>query len=416
MKKISIDLIDEFLPLYTDRYRYKIYYGGRCSGKSTSFAQALLLLARQRNIRVLCTREIQNTIKDSVHKLLKDLIFKYEFTDFKVTADSIINVLTGSEFIFKGLKMNTNEIKSIEGINICWVEEAQAVSYSSWSTLSPTIRKGRNKISEIWVSFNRFRERDPVYEKFVMNPLPNSLVKKVNYDVLERAGLLTDVIKEEIEYDKVNNPDLYQHKWLGEPLSQSDNAILNRTDVLASMERRVSDEGAIEVGVDVARLGDDRTCFYKRKGLKIIDWKEFKNKRTTETVDLLKNFINFDKKILLKVDDTGVGGGVTDQLLNEQYNVIAINFGSSANDKDKYPNCIAEMWFNFRDMLSKVQIPYDKDLLMELTSREWKMDIKGRRCVESKDNYKKRGFRSPDKADALLLAFYSPPHINLDVF
>jgi len=413
MKKVKINIIDEFLPLYTDKYRYKVYYGGRNSAKSTSFAQVLLLLTRAKKLRILCTREIQNTIRDSVHKLLKDLIYKYELTDFKVTAESITNLLTGSEFIFKGLKHNINEIKSIEGIDIVWVEEAQAVSHQSWDILMPTIRKDG---SEIWASFNRFLERDPVYEKFVLNKLPNSLVKKVNYDVVERAGLLSDVIKAEIEFDKKNNPDLYQHKWLGEPLSQTENAILNRNEVLAAMEREISEEGAIEVGVDVARLGSDRTCFYKRKGLKIIDYREYSQKRSTDIVDHLKNFINEDKKILLKIDDTGVGAAITDPLIREQYNVLPINFGQSAKDKDKYPNCISEMWFEFKNILNQVQLPYDNDLLMELSTREWKMDIKGRRGVESKDSYKKKGFRSPDKADALLLAFYTAPKFTIDVF
>lgn len=412
MKKINIDIIDEFLPIYTDKYRYKVYYGGRNGAKSTQFAKVLLLLAREKKLRILCTREIQNTIRDSVHKLLKDLILKYELTDFKITLDSITNILTGSEFIFKGLKSNINEIKSIEGIDICWVEEAQAVSNGSWDILIPTIRKEN---SEIWVSFNRFLERDPVYERFVLNPLPNSLIKKVNYDILERAGLLTDVIKAEIEYDKNNNPDLYQHKWLGEPLSQTDNAILNRIDILSAMERTISDDGQIQVGVDVARMGDDKTCFYKRKGFKIIDFAEYSKKRTTDISDYLKNFINNDKKILIKVDDTGIGGGLSDILIREGYNVIPVNFGSNANDKDKYPNAISEMWFEFKNILKDIQIPYDQDLLMQLSTREWKMDLKGRRCVESKDIYKKRGFKSPDKADALLLCFYQPKTITIDV-
>jgi len=413
MKKVNIDIIDEFLPLYTEQHRYKVYYGGRYGAKSTNFAKCLLLKGREEKLRILCTREIQNTIKDSVHKLFKDLISQYEFVDFRVTAESITNNLTGSEFIFKGLKSNITEVKGIEGIDIAWVEEAQSVSKQSWDILDPTVRK---EGSEIWVSFNRFTERDPVYEKFVLNQLPNSLVKKVNYDILERAGLLTDVIKQQIDFDKANNPDLYQHKWLGEPLSQTDNAILNRTDVLAAMQRTVNDDGQMEVGIDVARLGEDRTCFYKRKGLKIIDFREYSKKRSNDIVDYSKDFINSDKKISLKIDDTGVGAGVTDPLMAEGYNVMPINFGQSAKDKDKYPNAISEMWFEFRDILKDIQIPYDQDLLMELTTREWKMDIKGRRGVESKDVYKKRGFRSPDKADALLLAFYQPKNITIDVF
>jgi phage terminase large subunit len=74
------------------------------------------------------------------------------------------------------------------------------------------------------------------------------------------------------------------------------------------------------------------------------------------------------------------------------------------------------MWFEFRDIIKNVQLPYDQDLLMELSTREWKMDLKGRRAVESKDLFKKRGFRSPDKADALLLAFYQPKTMRVEIF
>jgi phage terminase large subunit len=138
-----------------------------------------------------------------------------------------------------------------------------------------------------------------------------TFVKKVNYDVLERAGMLPDVIKDEIENDKPS-PSLFAYKWLGEPIAQSDTAILNRDNVLGSMQRDIEADGQIIVGVDVARMGGDRTVFWKRKGLKTISKKVFTKLRTTEICDQLERYVEDDKSVQIKVDDTGVGGGVTD--------------------------------------------------------------------------------------------------------
>lgn len=125
--------------------------------------------------------------------------------------------------------------------------------------------------------------------------------------------------------------------------------------------------------------------------------------------DLLENFAGNNKDILIKIDDTGVGGGVTDEMLKRGYNILAVNFGSRSTDPDKYPNKISEMWFYLASIIEQIKIINDKDLLRELTTREWQMDNKGRRGVESKEQYKKRGYRSPDLADALILAFYNEP-------
>src|SRR5690606_5259852 len=122
--------------------------------------------------------------------------------------------------------------------------------------------------------------------------------------------------------------------------------------------------------------------------------------RLTDLADQLEAFIDHDKTILLKVDDTGVGGGLTDIMLQRQYNVMAINFGAAAVDKDKYTNYISEAWFYMATIMDQIELPNDRDLLNELTTRQWKQDSRGRRAVEGKQEYKKRGFRSPDLADA----------------
>jgi phage terminase large subunit len=401
MTKTKIKFLAVFKELFNPSWRYLIFYGGRSSGKSHAVAQALIIRGRKEKLRILCTREVQNTIKDSVHKLLSDIINDNNFIDYEILKDSIRNTVTGTEFIFKGLKHDINGIKSTEGIDICWVEEAQSITNQSIDILTPTIRKNG---SQIIFTFNRLTELDPVYVRFVQTELPNTYVRKVNFDVLKNAGLLPDVIQQEIDNDLVN-PSLYAHKWLGEPLSQTDDSIISRDSILKAMQREVDQDGAIIIGADIARMGNDRTVLWKRKGLKTLDYKVYSNKRTTEVCDLIEQLAEFDKTTEIRIDDTGVGGGVTDELLRREYNVVAINFGGEASNKDKYPNWISEAWWNFAEITNQIQLPYNSDLLMELSTRKWKQDIRGRRAVESKNDYKKRGYRSPDLADACIICY-----------
>ena len=399
--KTKIQFLAAFKELFNKDWRYIVYYGGRSGGKSQAVALALLLRGRNNKLRILCTREVQNTIADSVHKLLKDLIDKYKFIDYEVTRDTIRNTVTGTEFIFKGLKHNINEIKSTEGIDICWIEEGQSTTKPNLDILTPTIRKPG---SQIIVTFNRLNELDAVYVHFVLGDTPKTYVKKVNYNVLERAGLLPDVIKLEIEADK-SDPELFAHKWLGEPIGQSERSIIGRASILEAMNRKIYDDGAVEFGVDVARMGYDRTVLWHRKGLKTVKYRILQHLRTTEVCDQLEMFVDFNKEHLVKIDDTGVGGGVTDEMIKRGYNVQPVNFGGIASDTDKYPNWISEAWFNMKDIMAEAELPMNSDLLMELSTRQWAQDTKGKRRVESKNEYKKRGFKSPDLADACIICY-----------
>lgn len=395
----------EFARLLDSDWREAVVEGGRFSLKSHTVARIALIRAMQRRYRVLCGREFQNSINESVHQLLADLIEYYQLSMFEVTNASIVNRMNGSDFIFKGVRHNAQSIKSIEGVDLFWGEESQTFSKESIDIITPTVRKPGSQI--IW-TMNRLNELDPVYESRIVKQMPGVLHIKANYDVADKYGMLPAEIKAEIEHDKATNPAIYTHKWLGQPMSQLDNAILGRDAVLKAMQRQVDDEGAIEIGADIARMGDDRTVLTKRKGLKLVETKTYTKLRTTEVCDKLEAFAGYDKTVLIKVDDTGVGGGVTDEMLKRGYNVMAINFGSKPDDPDKYPNLISEAWFYLASIIDTIQLDMDSDLLMELSSRLWKMDSKGRRGVESKDDYKKRGYRSPDKADALILCFYTP--------
>ena len=406
--KTLVKLPSEFKPLFDSWWRHAVIEGGRYSLKSHTVARFLLLTARSRRVRIACLRQFQKNIADSSYQLLIDLIQQYGFSEFVWTNDTITNTNTGSTFIFKGLDRNVETtIKSLEGIDMAWIDEAQTITLKSIRILNPTIRKPGSKI--IW-TLNRLTDLDPVISYFITNPPRKDVWHlEVDYRIAQKNDWLSNEILYEIEQARINHPEDYAHDYLGKALAISDKNIIQTAQVIEAMGREVDDEGAIEVGVDVARLGGDRTVFVKRKGLKEIGRASFTKKRTTEVCDLLVNFIGADKDILIKIDDTGVGGGVTDEMIARGYNVIPINFGAKASNPDKYPNLISEAWFYLQSIIDQISITNDKDLLVELSNREWKMDSKGRRGVESKDDYKKRGFRSPDLADAIILCFYTPP-------
>lgn len=406
--KTLVKLPSEFKPLFDSWWRHAVIEGGRYSLKSHTVARFLLLTARSRRVRIACLRQFQKNIADSSYQLLIDLIQQYGFSEFVWTNDTITNTNTGSTFIFKGLDRNVETtIKSLEGVDIAWIDEAQTITIKSIRILNPTIRKKGSKI--IW-TLNRLTDLDPVISYFITNPPRKDVWHlEVDYRIAQKNGWLSNEILYEIEQARINHPEDYAHDYLGKALAISDKNIIQTAQVIEAMGREVDDEGAIEVGVDVARLGGDRTVFVKRKGLKEIGRASFTKKRTTEVCDLLVNFIGADKDVLIKIDDTGVGGGVTDEMIARGYNVIPINFGAKASNSDKYPNLISEAWFYLQSIIDNISIANDKDLLVELSNREWKMDSKGRRGVESKDDYKKRGFRSPDLADATILCFYTPP-------
>lgn len=241
----TINIPVEYKRLFDRDWREAAVFGGRYSMKSHTVARFLLIRARMEKTRVACFREFQNSINESSHQLLADLIKEYELNDFEVTKNSIVNKINGSDFIFKGLWNNEQSIKSIEGIDIAWVEEAQTVTRESLEVLTPTVRK---EGSQIIYTYNRLLENDPVHVRLVIEGRPNTLVLNVNYDIALKYNIMPDVIKHEIEDDKANRPQLYRSKWLGEPNGMErkvykDWQIIDEIPHEARLERRGLDFG-----------------------------------------------------------------------------------------------------------------------------------------------------------------------------
>lgn len=191
--------------------RFKVIRGGRGGSKSWGVARALAILGSQKKLRILCCREVQNSIQESVHHVLKDQIDKIGLGQFYTVLERNITGRNGTEFIFHGLFRNVNKIKSLEGIDLCWVEEAENVSEDSWESLTPTIRKDG---SEIWVTFNPQYEDDETYKRFVTNPPDNCLTVELNY---YDNPWFPQVLRDEMEQDRVRDKAKYEWKWLGKP-------------------------------------------------------------------------------------------------------------------------------------------------------------------------------------------------------
>ena len=201
-------------------HRYKVAYGGRGSGKSWSYARALLMMGTEKPLRVLCTREVQKSIKQSVHTLLKDQIQALGLGEFYEIVENAIRGKNGTEFNFAGLATNTVEsIKSFEGVDIVWCEEAQNISKRSWDILIPTIRKPD---SEIWVTFNPYMDTDDTYKRFIINKPSNARIEKINYT---DNPFFPKVLEIERERCSISNPEDYANIWEGDTKAAADGAI-----------------------------------------------------------------------------------------------------------------------------------------------------------------------------------------------
>ena len=440
-------LIPAFMPLYEEAHakdvRHFFLWGGRGGAKTTAMADFFAMTGRNEKATYLCTREAQNSMAESVYGSIVRSIEELQIPGYYMTDSSVDHVM-GAHMVFAGIGYrNGQHVKSTTNIGRAWTEEAQQISQKSLQVLVPTVRRRRSKL---YYTFNRNDQRDPIYSYFLSFRTRKEKLAATMEDGTEVTWNLhrgDGAIGIEIHYD--GNPyfpetleadrgrDLrnaeesgdwahYNHVWRGMPQGLGEAAIITIRQAMEAVKRAGDPEGAEEIGADIARGGKDRVVFFKRKGHTVTDFREYKQnadgekRRITETAERLMAFANDDHSMRIKVDDTGLGGGVTDILEDAGFNVFGVNFAQNATDRDHYGNAIAEMWFNFASIVDTVSLPDDIELVEEMTERrEGRRDSKGRRTVEKKDDFIARAGRSPDKADALLLCFYEPDRIIDDV-
>lgn len=218
--RLRLRLPIKLAPLYRPR-RYKVLYGGRGGAKSHSVAQVLLELGARTPLRILCAREIQKSMRDSVHRLLRDYIVKLGLESFYEVTDTEIRGPNGTLFLFAGLQAHTvDSIKSFEGVDIVWVEEAHSVSKKSWDVLIPTIRKPG---SEIWMTLNPAMDTDETYVRFIATPSDDTWVCEINW---RDNPWFPDVLNQErLKAKRTMSKEDYEHIWEGKPRTVAEGAI-----------------------------------------------------------------------------------------------------------------------------------------------------------------------------------------------
>jgi len=231
--KLEADFPEKIQPIFKPS-RYKVARGGRGSAKSWSFARALLILGLERKLRILCAREVQLSIKQSVHKLLKDQIEIMKLGNQYHVFDQDIRGTNGTEFAFTGLsQLTVDTIKSFEGYDICWVEEGQVISKRSWDILIPTIRK---EGSEIWISYNPELESDETHQRFTIDPPPSCINVEMNW---RDNPWFTSVLEEERLHCQKHSPDDYDNIWEGKCRAAVEGAIFFKQIQQAENEGRI---------------------------------------------------------------------------------------------------------------------------------------------------------------------------------
>jgi phage terminase large subunit len=229
---MNVEIPAKMAPLFKPA-RFKVGVGGRGGVKSWSFARALLILGRKCRLRIACGRETMQSIKDSVHQLLKDQIELMELAYFYRALQTEIKGLNGTQFTFHGLRdQSIHNIKSLEGADILWVEEAQNVSKKSWTTVIPTVRKPG---SEIWVSFNPELESDDTYQRWVVHPPPGTVLIPTSF---RDNPFLSKEMKDDIDHMKATDPDGYNNVYEGQCKQIVEGAIYKEQIVAAQKEGR----------------------------------------------------------------------------------------------------------------------------------------------------------------------------------
>ena len=405
-----LDIPQKLIPIITElnSYRYFLLEGGRGGGKSQSVGRFILYLAEHYNIRIVCGRETQNSINESVYSLLVDLIRKYNLA-FEVFSTKITHKVSGTTVAFRGFReQGAFNIQGMEGIDIVWIDEAQAITKQTLDVLIPTIRKDKAKI---FFTMNPHVIDDPVVS-FCMGR-KDCLHIKINYD---ENKYCTQALINEAEECKKKSIEDYNHIWLGQPLDKSEDAVFSYESLMASMKAHYplrQGYGYRIAGFDVARYGDDKCAavIIQQMGalhwetIFVDEWGQRDLSHTTGKILEIANEYNADKCI---IDEDGIGAGPLDMLQKGRGLDYFIGFKNptiSYADNKEYANNRTVNAYKCRDMIVKGHLCItDESLVKELMSFKYTFDHNQRRILVSKDKMRKLGVKSPNLADGLIMA------------
>ena len=393
---------------WKQKARTKVIYGGRASSKTWDAAGVAVALSKNYTMKFLCTRQFQNRITESVYTVIKTQIERFGLKDqFTITNNRITHNTTGSEFVFYGLWRNIDEIKSLEGIDVCWIEEAHNLTQEQWDILEPTIRK---EGSEFWIIFNPRLRTDFVYKNFVINTPASCITRKINFD---ENPFLSQTMLDLIEAKKKEDYEDYRHIYLGEPRAEEYNSLFSYEMIDNAMTNdanvEVDRSGVFVYALDVARYGSDSSALSKRKGYHTYELSTRQGISTMELASWVAYQAKQESRMpdAIIVDTIGVGAGVADRLTQMGFPVIEGN-GSMKADNEEYLNKRTEMYFNLKNFLARGgRLPKDDELLEELVSITYAFTESGKVKLASKDSIKADLGRSPDKADTIAMQLFT---------
>lgn len=444
-------------PFWLKPARNRVLIGGRASSKSWDAAGFATFLSDNYKLRILCVRQFQNRIEESVYALLKIQIDRFKLQDrFRIMDSKIINSGTGSEFMFYGLWRHITEIKSLESVDILWIEEGHSLTEEQWKILEPTIRKDG---SQVWIVFNPNLATDFAYKRFVVNPPPNTVVRLINYD--ENPFLsqtMLKIIAAAKAESEQNNDDEFDHIYMGVPRQDDDQVIIKRSWVMAAIDAHKKLEwdvtGRKRVGFDVADDGGDKNATIFAHGPVAYDSDMWRGGED----ELLKSCTRtyaWARKHAADITYDSIGVGATAGAKFGELNAVLadvrkvgyqkFNAGGAVwqpeavymyqtKNKDQFLNIKAQAWwlvadrfrntynavkngtkYNVSEMISiSSDMPMLTQLIDELCTPKRDFDTGGKVKVESKKDLKKREVASPNLADAFIMAF-APGAVNLVV-
>lgn len=429
----------------TDARNY-VLLGGRASGKTYHTAAFCVWLAANYKVKFLCTRQFQSRIEDSVKSVIEVCIAAANLQNqFIITNDYIQHKKTGSLFRFLGIRRNIEEIKGFTGVDVLWIEEAESLTDDQWTKISPTVR---DEGSRIFVVFNPHYDRDFVYQHFVINPPPKTIIRKINYD---ENPYLSKTMLDEIAIAKERDYEQYLHIYEGVPLSDNENAVIKRSWLLAAIDAHktlgIQITGSRRIGFDVADAGEDKCAQVQAHGSLTEwadEWKAGEDELLTSCTRVWARARDVSAKVVYDAIGVGAMSGSKFNELNNGTNLVEHDkfFAGGAvmkpdakyadtgiANKDFFANIKAQAWWLVADRLKNTynavkngqkfaddemiflssEMPYLDKLIDELTQPRRDYDNAGRVKVESKkdmakDNREGGAVKSPNLADAFIMA------------
>lgn len=433
--------------------RNRVLYGGRASSKSWDAAGFAVFLAQRVQVRFLCTRQFQNKIAESVYTLIKMQIERFGLlAQFKITDNSIIHRGTGSEFLFYGLWRHIDEIKSLESIDVLWIEEGHSLTETQWEILEPTIRKEH---SQVWLIFNPKLQTDFAYKRFVVDPPPDTVKRMINYT---ENPFLSRTMLRIIEAAKAADFEDFEHVYLGVPRTDDDGVIIKRSWIEASIDAHkvlgFEPTGHKRIGFDVADSGNDLCANVFAHG-SVATWcDEWKGDEDQLLKSCARTYTEArDRQAAIVYDSIGVGAAAgskfnelnaaqSGRVRHDKFNAGGAvwkpdrDYQRGTKNKDMFSNIKAQAWWlvadRFRNTFNAVrngetfpddqlislssEMPHIDKLIDELATPKRDFDQNGRVKVESKKDLAKREVASPNLADAFIMCFAptreAPMHIS----